>query len=367
MSNIKELCKDVSFNRISNWMNITQNKLNNAKINLGIKNDEIILFYDSSSFENGKNGLAVCENGIYWKEWLCQPRYLSWDVFRKIKLTYDKSRIYFGDKGSFFVFETETENLVQTLHSLRTTVKVDNFVEKTEGIFSFIRGAIDFINELDTGNNTENTCSNQKQIGNNCSEVLEVEHNEQKMICGNVNIVEEVVLSGEEDNNNYEELVKEIENVKAVLTYLNKDLVGNLVNAQANNDEELQAYVIEAVMSVITLTGDEELFSLLDEETKKTIVDLRATLNPQLDLVENILNSNTVNYIEQEKVSLKKAINLYSHRVKAVTEELDDIDDEEEFKEIYDSIQLAVKDFRKTLKRMIKMCNLFIEKIYIEA
>lgn len=44
MSNIKELCKDVSFNRISNWMNITQNKLNNAKTNLGIKNDEIILF-----------------------------------------------------------------------------------------------------------------------------------------------------------------------------------------------------------------------------------------------------------------------------------------------------------------------------------
>lgn len=120
-------------------------------------------------------------------------------------------------------------------------------------------------------------------------------------------------------------------------------------------------------MSVITLTGDDELFSLLDEETKKTIVDLRATLNPQLDLVENILNSNTVNYIEQEKVSLKKAINLYSNRVKAVKEELDDIDDEEEFKEVYDSIQLAVKDFRKTLKRMIKMCNLFIEKIYIEA
>ena len=128
-----------------------------------------------------------------------------------------------------------------------------------------------------------------------------------------------------------------------------------------------QAYVIEAVMSVITLTGDDELFSLLDEETKKIIVDMRATLNPQLDLVENILNSNTVNYIEQEKVSLKKAINLYSNRVKAVKEELDDIDDEEEFKEVYDSIQLAVKDFRKTLKRMIKMCNLFIEKIYIEA
>lgn len=366
MNNIQELCKDVSFKKLYNWNNIPQKILNNAVVGLGINNDEIVLFYDSSSFDNGKTGLAICNNGVYWKNSFCAPRYLSWNSFRKTNLSYDKNHIYFDQNDQFWMYEN-VEQLLSILNNIKFNLKVDNVVEKTQGVFGFIRGAIDFINELDTGNNTENTCDNQKQIGNNYSEVLEVEHHEQKMIGENVNVVEKVVPSVEDDNSNYEELVKEIENVKAVLTYLNKDLVGDLVNAQANNDEELQVYIIEAVMSVITLTGDEELFSLLDEETKKTIVDLRVNLNPQLDLVENILNSNTVNYIEQEKVSLKKAINLYSHRVKAVMEELDDIDDEEEFEEVYDSIQFAVKDFRKTLKRMIKMCNLFIEKIYIEA
>lgn len=366
MNNIQELCKDVSFNKLYNWNNIPQKILNNAILGLGINNDEIVLFYDSSSFGNGKTGLAICNNGLYWKNSFCTPRYLSWNAFRKMNLSYDKNHVYIGENDSFWMYEN-VEQLLAVLKNIKLNLKVDNVVEKTQGIFSFIRGAIDFINELDTGNNTENTCYNQKQIDNNYSEVLEVEYHEQKMIDNNVNVVEEVVFYGENDNSNYEELIKQIENVKAVLTYLNKDLVGDLVNTQANNDEELQAYIIEAVMSAITLTGDEELFSLLDEDTKKTIVDLRANLNPQLDLVEDILNSNTVNYIEQERVSLKKAINLYSHRVKAIMEDLDDIDDEEEFEEIYDSIQFAVKDFRKTLKRMIKMCNLFIEKIYIEA
>lgn len=349
MSNIKELCKDVSFNRISNWMNITQKKLNNAKLNLGIKNDEIILFYDSSSFETGKNGLAVCENGIYWKTSFCQPRYLSWDVFRKIKLTYDKNYIYFGDKGSFFVFENEIENLVQTLHSLRMTVKVDNFVEKTEGIFSFIRGAIDFINELDSGsNNTDNT------------------YNDQKMLTSNSNEVIEVACDIDDNKSKYEELVKEIENVKVILTYLSKDLIGDLINAQVNNDEEFQIYMVESVMTIISLTGDEELLSLIDEDTKQGVFELRKTLVPQLDLVENLLNSDSVNYIDQEKISLRKAINLYTHRVKVAVEEYDD-GIEDDIEEVYNNTQLAVKDFRQTLKKMIKVCNLLIEKIYMES
>ena len=352
MSNIKELCKDISFNRISNWMNITQKNLANAKSNLGINNEEIILFYDSSLFENAKNGLAVCESGIYWKDAFCSPRYLSWDVLRKTKLTYGKDNIYFGEKGSFFVYESEVESLVNALHNIRISVKVDNFVEKTVGFFGLVRGAIDFINELDSGsNNTENSCNNQQMIENNSSEIIEV-------TCDTENI----------NRDNYEELVKEIENVKAILTYLNKDLIGELASVQVNNDEELKMHIIGATMSAITLNGDEELLSLLDEDTKQNIFEIRNTLNPQLELVENILNSDSVNYIEQEKISLKKAINLYTHRVKTAMEEYEDsIEDEDDFEEVYDSIQLAVKEFRKTLKKMIKICNLFIEKIYIEA
>lgn len=366
MNNIQELCKNVSFKSLYNYNNIPQKVLNNAVSALGINNDEIVLFYDSSTFDNGKNGLAICNNGLYWKNSFFPPRYLSWNSFRKTNLSYDEKHIYFDQNDEFYMYEN-AEKLLSILNNIKLNLKVDNVVEKAQGVFSFIRGAIDFINELDNGNNTQNTYDNQKQIGNNCSEVLEVEHNEQKMICENINVAEEVEFSGDEDNNNYEELVKDIENVKAVLTYLNKDLIGDFVNVQVNNDEELKIHILEVIMSVITLTGDDELFSLLDEDTKKTMVELRLTLTPQLDLVEKLLNSDSVNYVQQEKVSLKKAINLYTHRVKTVFEEFDDIDDDEEFKEVYDSIQLAVKDFRKTLKRMMKTCNLFIEKIYIEA
>ncbi|SCI86254.1 Uncharacterised protein [uncultured Clostridium sp.] len=351
MNNIQELCKDVSFNKLYNWNNIPQKILNNATLGLGINNDEIVLFYDSSSFGNGKTGLAICNNGLYWKNSFCTPRYLSWNAFRKTNLSYDKNHIYIGQDDNFWIYEN-VEQLLSVLNNLKFNLKVDSIVEKTEGIFGFIRGAIDFVNELDSGsNNTENSCNNQQMIGNNSSEIIEV-------ACDTENI----------NRANYEELVKEIENVKEILTYLNKDLIGELSSVQVNNDEELKMHIIGATMSAITLTGDEELLSLLDEDTKQNIFEIRNTLNPQLELVENILNSDSVNYIEQEKISLKKAINLYTHRVKTAMEEYEDsIEDEDDFEEVYDSIQLAVKDFRKTLKKMIKICNLFIEKIYIEA
>lgn len=366
MNNIQELCKDVSFRKLYKWNNIPQKILNNAVAGLGINNDEIVLFYDSSSFDNGKTGLAICNNGIYWKNSFCTPRYLSWNSFRKTNLSYDKNHIYFNQNDQFWMYEN-VEQLLSILNNLKFNLKVDNVVEKTQGIFSFIRGAIDFINELDTGNNTENTYDEQHKICNNSNEVVEATYQEPKMIGENLSQVREISYTAEDNNSNYKKLVEEINNVKAVLTYLNKDLIGELVNVQVNNDEELKNHIMEAIMSVITLTGDEELFSLLDEDTKKVIVELRSTLNPQLDLVENLLNSNSVNYVEYEKVSLNKAINLYNHRIKTAIEDIDDIEDEDEFEDIYESIQLAVKDFRKTLKKMIKICNLFIEKIYIEA
>lgn len=350
MNNIKELCKDVSFNKLYNWNNVPTKVLNNAINALGINNDEVVLFYDSSTFGNGKTGLAICSNGLYWKDSFCTPRYLSWNAFRKTNISYDKNNIYFGENDKFWMLEN-VDKLIDVLNNLKFNLKVDNVVEKTEGIFNFIRGAIDFINELDSvSNNTENTSNNQKIISNNSSEVIEV------------------ACDIEDSNNsNYEDLVPEIENVKSILTYLNKDLVGEFVNVQVNNDDEFKIHIIEIVMSAITLTGDDELVSLLDEDTKKSIFELRETLNPQLDLVENMLNSDIVNYIEQEQISLKKAINLYNHRVKTAIEEIDDIEDEDDFNEIYNSIQVAVKDFRKTLKKMIKYCNLFIEKMYMEA
>ena len=77
MVDIRELCTNVQLNRASNWMNIDETVLTTARLKLGIENEEIILFYDSSIYGNAKTGLAICDSGVYWKDTWSSPRYLS--------------------------------------------------------------------------------------------------------------------------------------------------------------------------------------------------------------------------------------------------------------------------------------------------
>lgn len=370
MSNIKELCKDASFFKLYNWNNIPSKILNNAISGLSIKNDEVVLFYDTSSFGNGKTGLAICEGGIYWKNMLSQPRYMSWNSFRKVDILIGKNNIYLGENNGVFVYEENKEDLLSILRDLKIDAKVDNIVGKTEGVFKFIRGAIDFINELDTtnnNNNIENSCNEQSMLNQSSNEV----YNEQPVLNQYSNEVynEEVIdvdYKVESNENNYEKLIQEINNAKGALSYISNDLVGGLVNVTIENDGDLKMHIFEVVRTAATLSGDENLLSLFDENGKRNILELKEILDPQLKLVENVLSSDRMSEILEERASLIKVINLYNHRVKVAMEEYTN-QDEEDIEEIYDSIQLALKDFRKTLKKMIKGCNYIIESIYINA
>lgn len=369
MNNIKELCKDISFRNLYNWNNIPQKILNNCTYSLGINNDEVILFYDTSIFENGKVGLAVCNNGLYWKNSFCSPRYLTWNAFRKRKILYDDNHIYIGEDENCLMNEN-ADKICSFLNNLKFNLKVDNVVEKTQGVFGFIKEAIDFISQFDSeGNSIEDIYNEEKMIETDSTNT----YNDQKMIETNSNKVIEVECYEENYNKvNYEELVPKIENIKSMLKYINKDLVGDFVSMKVNNNEELAMYMIGAIMSVVALTGDEELACFMDEDVRKDMVEVRNMINPQLELAESMLNSDIVDYVKGEKISLQKAINLYSHRIRTIIEECEDIIEvnnnfEEEIKEIYERIQIAAKDFKKTLKNMIKVCNLFIEKMYMEA
>ena len=302
MNNLKELCKDISFNRISNWMNITQTKRVNAKASLGINNEEIILFYDSTLFESGKNGLAICESGVYWKDSFCSPGYLNWESFKKVKLQYDKTNIYFGDRGSFFAYESEIKDLANALNYIRINIKIQGFV-------SFIKDAIDYV----TGPNIQ-------------------------------------------------QLIEQVEMAKSSLTYLNNDYIGEFINAEINNQEEFEGYFITVVASAVSLTADKDILDLFDEDMKETVFVLKSQLDPQVELVETILNSEIMDQMDIKRVSLKKAINLYNHRIKVSLEDYDD--QNANSGEIYDSTQVALMDFRKSLNGMIKNCNLLIEKSY---
>ena len=304
MNNLKELCKDISFNRISNWINITQTKRVNAKASLGINNEEIILFYDSTLFESGKNGLAVCESGVYWKYSFCSPEYLNWESFKKVKLQYDKTNIYFGDKGSFFVYESEVEDLANALNYIRINIKIQGFV-------SFIKDTIDYITKP-----------------------------------------------------KIQQLIEQVEMAKSSLTYLNNDYIGEFINAEINNQEEFEGYFIQVVTSAVSLTADKDILDLLDEDTKETMFILKSQLDPQVELVETTLNSEIMDQMNIKRISLKKAINLYNHRIKVALEDYED--QNADSREVYESTQVALMDFRKSLKGMIKNCNLLIEKGYAQ-
>lgn len=304
MNNLKELCKDISFNRISNWINITQTKRVNAKASLGINNEEIILFYDSTLFESGKNGLAVCESGVYWKDSFCSPGYLNWESFKKVKLQYDKTNIYFGDKGSFFVYESEVEDLANALNYIRINIKIQGFV-------SFIKDTIDYITKP-----------------------------------------------------KIQQLIEQVEMAKSSLTYLNNDYIGEFINAEINNQEEFEGYFIQVVTSAVSLTADKDILDLLDEDTKETMFILKSQLDPQVELVETTLNSEIMDQMNIKRISLKKAINLYNHRIKVALEDYED--QNADSREVYESTQVALMDFRKSLKGMIKNCNLLIEKGYAQ-
>ena len=95
---------------------------------------------------------------------------------------------------------------------------------------------------------------------------------------------------------------------------------------------------------------------------KETVFVLKSQLDPQVELVETILNSEIMDQMDIKRVSLKKAINLYNHRIKVSLEDYDD--QNADSGEIYDSTQVALMDFRKSLNGMIKNCNLLIEKSY---
>lgn len=379
MVDIRELCTNVQLNRASNWMNIDETILTTARLKLGIENEEIILFYDSSIDRNAKTGLAICDSGVYWKNTWSSPRYLSWDVIRTINLTYDKDCIYFGQQERFIISNSgyDTKTLCDLLETIRVQDKIGNFIETTAGIVGMVKGAVDIIHTLigsnDTSNNNEpkvleepsnQIYNNEQQVIYNHADINQQQkqiYNQENQSYNNEPINVEYV---EENQFNNERLIKEIETAKGVLTDISRDLISDLINAKVNSDDELQTLISDTVMSSAALTGDKKLLSLFDKEVQQDVIGVKEQLEGDINLTENLFGLDVMSEIIKGHVSLKKSINLYNHRVTIIVENYKSKDEDNE--EIYESIQVAATDFRKTLKRMIKGCNLLIEKLYME-
>lgn len=156
MADLRELCEQYSCGRLTHWRSLTQNRVSIIKNNFGINDDQIVAFYDSSAFENSKVGLAICESGIYYRNTFQSPCYLNWKQVRSQKLTYSNTHLNFGE-NSVYITSTDVETMAQMLYSIRVTVKLENFVEKTSGFLGFLESAANWIAELDTsGSEAEN-------------------------------------------------------------------------------------------------------------------------------------------------------------------------------------------------------------------
>lgn len=128
MTNIKNICKDVSFNRVYNWNNMPKRILHNVLNSLEIEENELVLFYDSSVFETGKTGIAICEDGIYWKDMSSPTRFLSWNKFIDMNISKDDYHIYIGDKEGIFVYHRDLGLLIEMLENLKKDIKANTIV-----------------------------------------------------------------------------------------------------------------------------------------------------------------------------------------------------------------------------------------------
>ena len=350
MNNIKEICSGKTFKRLYSLNNIPAVVLNNAIEYLGINNDEIILFYDSSSLNNGKAGLAICSSGVYWKNILCSPKYLTWNTFIKSNLSYDDRRIYIGEKNYFYIYENIVE-LLSLLKEIKINFRLDNVEEKIEKLLEFMTNTIEAIKKKDAKYNS----------------VIHLTES------GTRDIIYLTSKAESKPKITSEELVDEIESVKDILKGFNKYLTEKFINRKATDESEKLSDIIELMIIAEILSWDEDLVDIITkisgegESEDKNIFQIRALLNSEIEKVERIVYLDTLTNIKHQKISLRKAIKLYAHRIKSAIEEIDE-DSESQciLDELYNRFELAIVDFRKSLKKMIKICNSIIEQIYMQ-
>jgi hypothetical protein len=72
--------------------NIPESKLNNARGSQRIPASEVaIALIDTTVFGGAKDGLVVCESGLYWKNIYQNPEYVTWAEFRVLSFQTTKS------------------------------------------------------------------------------------------------------------------------------------------------------------------------------------------------------------------------------------------------------------------------------------
>jgi len=134
---------DLDVNRLYFGSDIPQEILITAQEKFPITNTErAYMFYDSSTDEDGETGIAICDNGVFYKnDKLNKPcyRHFLWEEFYSLDIFIKESNIFLGSKYYVHISTAkETMEAIEALlkeiqQSLLEDVEYDEDLEETDG------------------------------------------------------------------------------------------------------------------------------------------------------------------------------------------------------------------------------------------
>jgi len=101
----------------------------NAEDEFPLTNMEYVyMIYDSSTFGNGKTGIAICDNGVFYKnDKLNKPCYkhFSWEEFSTVDIYLEGSKIFFGNE--YYVYLPTVIETREAIEELLITIQQSLF------------------------------------------------------------------------------------------------------------------------------------------------------------------------------------------------------------------------------------------------
>jgi len=118
---------------------ISSRKLANATESMKIPAGErVIAFLDCTVFGSGKNGMAICDSGLYWNnDWTTSTstNHLSWESFKHVNIRYaDKFVLELGPGNNFNTSAAamKREDILQLLQQIQEFVRQDAMPDRIQ-------------------------------------------------------------------------------------------------------------------------------------------------------------------------------------------------------------------------------------------
>ncbi|MBU3130642.1 DUF4339 domain-containing protein [Clostridium tagluense] len=131
LSLIETICRGYATRDICVLEDIPEKKLQNAVKYFPISSAKrTYVLYDSTVFKGCKHGIAVCDNGVVYKnDWMYDPpnyKHFKWEEFAKLNIYIKNDYIYFGDYCKTpIVTEQPREMLVDLFKKLQAAISIE--------------------------------------------------------------------------------------------------------------------------------------------------------------------------------------------------------------------------------------------------